>query len=142
MSCGVQVSILPVVSGRALMFPQNPTLSALFPGQTTFNILRTLEPTHTLAPNISSFGPSGYLHAMLWYDGEEQFVCQAKNCKQAIISTTTDWSCDSLECQCRPGAAWCGKDPVSAPPTVFIFVRPIQIGYQPTSFRLAILLAS
>lgn len=118
MSCGVQVSLLPVVLDRALTFPQNPTLSSLFPGQTTLNILRTLEPTYTLAPNISSFGPGGYLHAVLWYDGEEQFVCQAKNCKQAITNTTTDWSCDSLECQCRPGAAWCGKDTVSAQPTL------------------------
>ena len=95
------------------MLPQNPTLSALFPGKTTLNILRTLGPTYALAPNVSSFGPAGYVHAVLWYDGEEQFVCQAKDCIQTPTNTSSDWSCDSLECQCRPGAAFCGKDSVS-----------------------------
>src|SRR5258706_1792143 len=128
MSCGVRVSPSPVVWNMALTFPQNPTLSAVFPGRTTLNILRGHEPTYALAPNISSFGPAGYLHAMLWYNGEEQFVCQAKNCQQGATNTTMDWSCDSLECQCRPGAAWCGKVPASVPP-VFISFWSRQMGY-------------
>jgi len=124
MSCGVQVRLSLAVWNRDLKVPQNPTLSGLFPGQSTLNILRTLNPSNTLAPNLSSFGPAGYLLVILWYDGEEQFVCQAKNCKQTTTDTSANWSCDSLECQCRPGAAFCGKDPVSAPPTVILLASP------------------
>ena len=116
------------------MLPQNPTLSGIYPGQSTLNVMRTLDPTYTLAPNVGSFGPAGYMHAILWYDGEEQFVCQANKCNQTTTDTSADWSCNSLECQCRPGATFCGKGPVSLLSTLYTSPRSRQrVIHQPRS---------
>ncbi|KAL5636267.1 hypothetical protein ACGC1H_004924 [Rhizoctonia solani] len=86
----------------------NPTLQALFPLSANLNILRTLDPSLSPSPNVTSFGAAGSAFAQLFYDGVEQFYCQAGGCKQTVTNDTTDWACTSLKCQCRPGTAFCG----------------------------------
>ncbi|CAE6473936.1 unnamed protein product [Rhizoctonia solani] len=86
----------------------NPTLQALFPLSANLNILRTLDPSLSPRPNVTSFGSGGSAFAQLFYDGVEQFYCQAKDCKQTVTNDTTDWECGSLKCSCRPGTAFCG----------------------------------
>ncbi|CUA70561.1 putative ATP-dependent permease [Rhizoctonia solani] len=86
----------------------NPTLQALFPLSANLNILRTLDPSLSPTPNTTSFGSAGSAFAQLFYDGVEQFYCQAGGCKQTFSNDTTDWACESLKCSCRPGTAFCG----------------------------------
>ncbi|KAF8758806.1 ABC-2 type transporter [Rhizoctonia solani] len=86
----------------------NPTLQALFPLSANLNILRTLDPTLSPSPNVTSFGTAGSAFAQVFYDGVEQFYCQAGGCKQTVGNDTTDWACESLKCRCRPGTAFCG----------------------------------
>ncbi|QRW00883.1 ATP-dependent permease [Ceratobasidium sp. AG-Ba] len=89
----------------------NPTLQAIFPLQANLNILRTLDPTLTPSPNLTSFGSAGSALAQLIYDGVEQFYCSATDCKQNVGNDTTEWVCSSLKCQCRDGTAFCGANP-------------------------------
>ncbi|TDL20128.1 hypothetical protein BD410DRAFT_829832 [Rickenella mellea] len=96
----------------------NPTLQALFTKSTTLNILRTLDPTQSPLPNITSFGPSGSVTAQLWYDGVEQFFCTADSCVQdfgdgGASSGASDWTCQDLKCSCRPKSSFCGANPSS-----------------------------
>ncbi|CAE7207667.1 unnamed protein product [Rhizoctonia solani] len=86
----------------------NPTLQALFPLSANLNILRTLDPSLAPTPNVTSFGSAGSAFAQVFYDGVEQFYCQAGGCKQTATNDTTDWACESLKCSCRPGTAFCG----------------------------------
>ena len=50
------------------------------------------------------------MYAQLWYDGIEQFYCAASSCSQNVRNSNggATWSCTSLQCTCRPGAAFCG----------------------------------
>jgi hypothetical protein len=46
----------------------------------------------------------------MWYDGIEQFYCEANSCSQSVQNSSggATWSCTSLQCTCRRGAAFCG----------------------------------
>ena len=65
---------------------------------TTFNILCTLQPSLTPIPNTTAFGSAGSMFALLWYDGVEQFYCQANTCLQKIDdgTGTAIWDCQNL----------------------------------------------
>ncbi|THH31853.1 hypothetical protein EUX98_g2335 [Antrodiella citrinella] len=88
----------------------NPTLQGIFPLSTNLNILRTLNPSLTPLPNVTGFGVNGSLYAQLFYDGVEQFYCNANACSQDLGSGSgsTNWVCDNLQCTCRPHASFCG----------------------------------
>ncbi|RXW15568.1 hypothetical protein EST38_g10280 [Candolleomyces aberdarensis] len=90
----------------------NPTLQALFAGRSTLNIERTLDPNLSPAPGKTSFGASGSVFAQLFYDGVEQFYCQANSCVQNF-QNNTNWKCQNLQCTCRPGTTFCGGIPAS-----------------------------
>lgn len=94
---------------------QNPTLQAIFPLQANLNILRTLDPSLSPSPNVTSFGSAGSAFARVLYDGVEQFYCSATGCTQTFGNDTSDWSCTALKCACRPGTAFCGAVPVCLP---------------------------
>jgi len=88
---------------------QNPTIQAVFPLSSTLTVLRTLNTSLTPQPNSTSFGASGSAYVQLWYDGIEQFYCAANGCTQSVSSSKgATWTCSSLQCTCRPGAAFCG----------------------------------
>ncbi|KAJ2913577.1 hypothetical protein MD484_g6845, partial [Candolleomyces efflorescens] len=90
----------------------NPTLQALYPGQSTLNIERTLDPNLSPAPGKTSFGASGTVVAQLFYDGVEQFYCQSNTCVQSV-QNDTNWKCQNLQCTCRSGTTFCGGVPAS-----------------------------
>jgi ABC-type multidrug transport system fused ATPase/permease subunit len=87
-------------------------LQALYPLSATLNIIRTLEPSLSPIPNATSFGNAGTAFAQLFYDGVEQFFCQANSCTQNLNTTAAggaaDWQCSNLQCTCRAGATFCG----------------------------------
>jgi hypothetical protein len=94
-----------------------PTVQALFPGDTTLTITRTLN--STLTPGgvdaltmAGLTGGNGIAYAQLWLDGVEQFYCQASECVQTVPNDQggngSTWDCAQLDCVCRPGAAFCG----------------------------------
>lgn len=89
----------------------NPTIHALYPGKTTLNILRNLNPSNTLAANVSSYGAAGSVHAQLWYDGEEEFFCNADSCQAEEADGSSHWTCHNLKCTCRTNATMCGRFP-------------------------------
>ncbi|WWC70728.1 uncharacterized protein I206_104679 [Kwoniella pini CBS 10737] len=97
------------------------TLQALFPGSSTATITRSLN--SSLTPGgINTLTSSGLLSGggqvemQLWYEGVEQFYCQASECTQNInpdSGTTTNgnsstWNCPKMECQCRTNTLMCG----------------------------------
>lgn len=90
----------------------NPTLAALYPGPAALNIIRTLNSSLALAPNLTSYGGSGVVHAELFYQGEEQFFCQADGCTVKSDTGSSNWTCSNLKCVCRPGTAMCGATAV------------------------------
>lgn len=87
---------------------ENPTLSVLYPGTTNLNIIRTYNSSLALAPSLTSYGNSGQIHAELFYEGEEQFFCQADSCSVASDAISSNWTCSNLKCLCRPGTSMCG----------------------------------
>lgn len=92
----------------------NPTLQAIYPRSSTLNIMRSLQPSLTPIPNATAFGPAGSVIAQLFYDGVEQFYCQADNCTQSLGASgsgTADWECQNLRCTCRKGTTFCGAVP-------------------------------
>ncbi|KAI0927964.1 hypothetical protein AcW2_004129 [Taiwanofungus camphoratus] len=96
----------------------NPTLQDIYPLSSTLNILRTLHPTLTPVPNVTSFGSSGSLYAQLFYNGVEQFYCAADSCIQDLGNSTdtagaSDWTCQDLRCTCTPGTTFCGGIPLT-----------------------------
>ncbi|KAJ3994693.1 hypothetical protein F5050DRAFT_432283 [Lentinula boryana] len=88
----------------------NPTLQALYPLSSTLNIIRTLDPSLSPLPNVTSFGSAGSLYAQLFYEGEEQFYCKADSC---IQDSSNNWSCQDLVCICRPNTTFCGGIPAT-----------------------------
>ncbi|KAE9395118.1 ABC transporter [Gymnopus androsaceus JB14] len=78
----------------------NPTLQALYPLSSTLNIIRTLDPSLSPLPNVTSFGSAGSL---------EQFYCKADSC----VQDTNNWSCQNLQCVCRPNTTFCGAVPAT-----------------------------
>ncbi|EMD34339.1 hypothetical protein CERSUDRAFT_125512 [Gelatoporia subvermispora B] len=93
----------------------NPTLAALYPGASSLNILRTLNPSLTPLPNITGFGSSGSIYAQLLYNGVEQFYCTADSCTQDLGDGdgSSNWSCQDLACTCIKNTTFCGGVPVS-----------------------------
>ncbi|KAF6755862.1 hypothetical protein DFP72DRAFT_303577 [Ephemerocybe angulata] len=91
----------------------NPTLQAIFSGQSTLNIERTLDPGLSPLPGSTSFGAKSSVSAQLFYDGVEQFYCHADSCAQTLASNSTKWECQNLQCTCRPGTTFCGGAPAS-----------------------------
>lgn len=90
----------------------NPTIKAIFPGSTTANLIRTMDPTLSPLPNITSFGQSGTIHAQVFYDGEEEFYCAADSCTQNLDTNgegSSTWNCKNLKCTCVPNALFCGR---------------------------------
>lgn len=93
---------------------QNPTLQAIFPLSSTLNIMRTLQPAFSPIPNTTSFGAANTTFAQLFYDGVEQFFCEADTCTQDLGTTndgSANWQCSNLRCTCRPGTSFCGGVP-------------------------------
>lgn len=109
---------------------QNPTIRGLYPGKTTLNIIRNVDPANTLSANVTSYGAAGTAHAQLWYvpgrgitsivltiyryDGEEQFFCNADTCAQEFSDGAANWACHNLKCHCRENATFCGARPATA----------------------------
>lgn len=77
--------------------------------------MRTLQPGFTPIPNTTSFGVAGSIFAQLFYDGVEQFYCEADSCTQQLGNTNSsaDWQCSNLKCICRPNTTFCGGVPVT-----------------------------
>ncbi|KAG8858527.1 hypothetical protein FRB96_005199 [Tulasnella sp. 330] len=98
----------------------NPTLQAIFPGQTYLNILRTLDPTQSALNNVSYLGGKNAVLAQLFYDGTETFNCAANNCTQGIDwgSGAVDWQCSNLQCICLPGSSFCGASSTDLTKTI------------------------
>lgn len=74
----------------------------------TLNIIRTIQPSLSPLPNVTSFGSAGSLYAQLFYDGVEQFYCKADSCLQDLSDGGADWSCQNLACTCISNASFCG----------------------------------
>ncbi|GBE82781.1 Probable ATP-dependent [Sparassis crispa] len=96
----------------------NPTLQSIYPLSSTLNILRTLNPTLTPLPNVTGFGSAGSIYAQLFYDGVEQFYCNADSCSQDLGNSTStdgssDWTCQNLQCTCIANTSFCGGVPHS-----------------------------
>ncbi|KAF5371340.1 hypothetical protein D9758_004088 [Tetrapyrgos nigripes] len=92
----------------------NPTLQAIYPLKSTLNIIRTVDPSLSPIPNVTSFGDSGTVYAQLFYDGVEQFYCHADSCTQDSSSGGSDnFDCQNLQCTCRSNTSFCGAIPVS-----------------------------
>ena len=95
-------------------------VQSLFPSASSLTITRTLN--DSLVPGGSSAlreaglaGGDGMVYAQLWYEGVEQFYCQADQCAQNVkedggsVNGST-WICQTLNCTCRPGTDFCGRN--------------------------------
>ncbi|KAI9433892.1 hypothetical protein H4582DRAFT_2112687 [Lactarius indigo] len=112
----------------------NPTIQAIFPLSSTLTILRTLNTSLTPQPNATSFGASGSAYVQLWYDGVEQFYCAAEGCTQSLLdSKGATWTCSSLQCTCRPGAAFCGGGKLNLTNTIDSLTGELTIACDPLS---------
>ncbi|KAF9036796.1 hypothetical protein BJ165DRAFT_1506079 [Panaeolus papilionaceus] len=90
---------------------ENPTLQAIYPGMSTLNIMRTINPSRSPLPGKTTFGQNGTIFAQLFFNGVEQFYCQANSCTQELNSEGTgsaNWECQNLQCTCRAGTTFCG----------------------------------
>ncbi|KIY48243.1 ABC transporter [Fistulina hepatica ATCC 64428] len=87
-------------------------LSAIYPGSSSLNIMRTLDPSLSPIPNVTSFGTSGTVYAQLFYNGVEQFYCTADSCTESGTNSSS-WSCSNLACTCRVNTTFCGAVTVS-----------------------------
>ncbi|ORY24311.1 hypothetical protein BCR39DRAFT_547449 [Naematelia encephala] len=95
-----------------------PLLQQLFPLETTLTITRSLNSSRTpggdsVLNQAGLVGGDGEAWAQLWYDGTEQFYCQASGCDQSVASGTSGvngstWVCPTLQCHCRAGTDFCG----------------------------------
>ncbi|KAL9939468.1 hypothetical protein V8E36_001285 [Tilletia maclaganii] len=102
-----------------------PTLSALFPGNLRLSLIRVVEPdnsTSTGQPNWPSRANTTI--SSVWLDGVEQFYCQALGCtggnQTSPVATadvakwgTYNWTCSSLQCNCVPGTKICDNSLVA-----------------------------
>ncbi|KAF8839854.1 hypothetical protein BDN67DRAFT_931344 [Paxillus ammoniavirescens] len=90
----------------------NPTLEAIYPLQSTLNILRTynasLSPLHNISGTALSPDGSLAVYAQLFYAGVEQFSCIATQCTQSSTNTTDTWTCSNLQCDCIANTTFCG----------------------------------
>ena len=116
MSCQVNVCKFSFISlPCSPELQQNPTLKGFYPLASTLNIIRTLQPGYSPIPNTTSFGVAGSVLAQLFYNGVEQFYCEADSCTQQLSNTdgSADWQCSNLQCLCRPNTTFCGGRPAS-----------------------------
>ncbi|KAJ8489159.1 hypothetical protein ONZ45_g13687 [Pleurotus djamor] len=103
-------------SGQMSCQVRNPTLQAIYPLDSSLTFIRTIEPDLTPLANVSSFGVAGSLYAQLHYAGVEQFYCHADSCIQELdgdnsTSAGVIWTCQDLQCTCRPDTTFCGGVP-------------------------------
>lgn len=73
--------------------------------------MRNFQPALSPIPNATSFGAANTTIAQLFYDGVEQFFCEADSCTQDLGTTndgSANWACSNLRCTCRPGTTFCG----------------------------------
>ncbi|EIW85570.1 hypothetical protein CONPUDRAFT_118487 [Coniophora puteana RWD-64-598 SS2] len=108
----------------------NPTLQAIYPLQSTLNILRTLNASLSPVSNASgtTLNPQGgsstsSVFAQLFYAGVEQFYCSASPCTQSQSqsssssssdsSSTNTWTCQNLQCTCITNTSFCGAVPIT-----------------------------
>jgi ABC-type multidrug transport system fused ATPase/permease subunit len=130
MSCQVNVcSFFFIFLSVLTRLQQNPTLQSLYPLASTLNIIRTLQPGFTPIPNTTSFGAAGSVFAQLFYDGVEQFYCEADSCTQQLgTNSSANWQCSNLHCLCRPNTAFCGGVPsTNLTGTIDILVGSLEI---------------
>lgn len=96
-------------------------VQTLFPGSTTLTITRTLDSALTpggagALTSAGMIGGTGEVRAQLWYDGTEQFYCQAGGCTQTVAQegssgvNASTWECPTLACTCRTGTDFCGRN--------------------------------
>lgn len=87
-------------------------MQAIYPGASTLNIIRTLDPALSPVPNVTSLPTSNTVTAQLFYDGVEQFFCIADSCTQSVTDTNpSTWECQNLMCTCVPNTTFCGGVP-------------------------------
>ena len=97
-------------------------VQSLFPLQPTLTITRilnsSLTPSGSNALNAAGLlGGDGVVYAQLWYDGVEQFFCQAGECAQEVkgggggVNGST-WTCPTLQCSCRADTDFCGANKI------------------------------
>lgn len=101
-----------------------PLLQGLFPGDSYLTITRSLNSslvpggTGTYASTKLVDGDN-LLWAQLWYNGTEQFFCEATGCNQTVAASSdsginaSTWTCPKLSCECRSGTSFCGGGTVS-----------------------------
>ena len=61
------------------------------------------------------------MYAQLWYDGVEQFYCQASTCQQKVDEgrdKNAIWNCPNLKCSCIPGTTYCGAGSLDLTETI------------------------
>lgn len=77
--------------------------------------MRTSQPSLTPLPGVTAFGDAHTVYAQLFYDGVEQFYCQAGTCSQQVSNAdgSASWNCNNLHCTCRPNTTFCGGVPAS-----------------------------
>ncbi|WVW84638.1 hypothetical protein I302_106672 [Kwoniella bestiolae CBS 10118] len=114
-------STIPVVysSSQLTCSVIQSTLQALFPGSSTATITRSLNSsltpggTNTLTQG-GLLDDDGQVQMQLWYEGVEQFYCQATGCTQNVVAgqegngNASTWNCPEMECRCRTGTLFCG----------------------------------
>lgn len=84
-------------------------MQAIYPGASTLNIIRTLDPKLSPSPNLTSLPISNTASAQLFYDGVEQFYCTANSCTQSVTDANpSTWECQNLQCTCIPNTTFCG----------------------------------
>ncbi len=91
--------------------------------------MRTLRPSLSPIPNATSFGDAGTVFAQLFYDGVEQFYCQATSCIQKSDSTSgaSTWQCPALRCTCRPKTDLCGGGSLDLTATINVLSGSLEL---------------
>ncbi|KAK0537237.1 hypothetical protein OC842_001694 [Tilletia horrida] len=94
-----------------------PTLSALFPGDLRLNLIRVVEPDNSTLTRAATWpAQAGTTLSSVTLDGVVQFNCQAKGCSGANQTEgvtagakwgTYNWTCTSLQCYCLPNTKIC-----------------------------------
>ncbi|PWN47887.1 hypothetical protein IE53DRAFT_225691 [Violaceomyces palustris] len=105
------------------------TISAVFPGDIKLTVSKVVLSDNFTETGLASWpSQAGTLLSQLWLDGEEQFYCQASECRQSnssqAVSTkgsglgASDYSCRNLECYCIPGTDMCGQGVFDLSPVI------------------------
>jgi len=92
--------------------------------------MRTLQPSLSPVPNVTSFGDAGTAFAQLFYDGVEQFYCHANSCTQELPSSTpgaSNWQCSNLQCTCVSNSTFCGSGSTNLTSAINTLVGTLSI---------------